>query len=80
MSETTVLSMIRFGVPMTVTQEGICINHFNEDDSGSIEAGPTISTPEIRQTNCQQRPKGFSLPIIVACTEVIPVILSQSPL
>jgi len=71
--------MIRFGLPVSVTLEGDVHNHFDDDTSGSIEAGPIISAMEIRRIYRQRGPKCFDLPIVVACAEATPVILSLSP-
>ena len=72
--------MIRFGLPVSATTEGKDDEYFHKDISGFIEAGPRISATESMQINRQQGPKGFVLPIIVACAEATPVILSLSPI
>jgi hypothetical protein len=40
--------MIRFGLPVSAAQKGNVHYCFNEDISGTIEAGPGITATEIR--------------------------------
>jgi len=76
----TVLGMSRFGLPVSATPEVNVPNHFDKDNSGSIEAEPRIRAMEIRRINSQGGRKGFVLSIVVACVEATPVIPSLSHL
>jgi len=78
-SDITVISRMRFNLPVSATLEGNDNKHFGDNVPGSIDAGATIGATEIRRINHQHEPKGFIFPIIVACVEATSVIISLSP-
>lgn len=75
-SEKTMLSMIRFGLPVSVTVEGSIIHCFDRYIFLFIEIGPRINTKDIRRINCQLGQKRFDTPIIGVCTEATKVMHS----
>jgi hypothetical protein len=75
--EIPILSITKFGLPVSATPERNDENCFNEDLLGSIVAGPTIRATEIRRINCQHTPKSFVVHIVGASVEATPVIPSK---